>query len=139
MNRSSWPPPLRSSFAFYNAIEAHLNDDAGVLATNYVEENAKDVPGIALKEYKNIGHLQLLNDRKGPKTHILFTICFYHFSPFKDVCYLLQLLQSFSSKFMALSIEIFSGNSNVCASNEEEEARLPEIRHQIAQSISEFF
>ncbi len=40
--------------------------------------------------------------------------------------------------FITYLIELFRGNSNMCASNEEEEARLPEIRNEIARGIYDF-
>ena len=35
-------------------------------------------------------------------------------------------------------VELFSGNSNICASNDEEEARIPEVRREIAREIANF-
>ncbi len=66
---SSCAPPSRSSSAFYETISTRLKDDSEAIATDYKDvvkgNKIEYVPEVVLKEYKNIGHLQLLNDRQG--------------------------------------------------------------------------
>ena len=74
---SSCAPTSRSSLAFFNAISMRSkeNENEGLYRTTAgIDANEKKSMGklstkedasLMLKEYKNIGHLQLLNDRQG--------------------------------------------------------------------------
>ena len=137
---SSCAPPMRSSPAFFKAISSRIKEDTAKLGYHDKEDtvegvSAERLSSLTLKEFENIGHLQLLNDRQGTDAN--------QYQPFTYFLFLILMSASIVTVLIVIvvyknHVELFSGNSNICASNDEEEARIPEVRREIAREIANF-